>query len=104
MKITGLQAATTMHPHIDGIACIGRGSCVAACPEDDVLGLIGGKSVLVHGAKCVGHGLCAEARPVEAITLLMAPPGRSAHLPVLSEEYETSVPGVFIAGELGGWV
>lgn len=102
MQITGLQAATTIHPHIDGIACIGCGSCVAACPEDGVLGLIGGKAVLVHGAKCVGHGMCAEACPVGAITLLMAPPGRSAHLPVLTEEYETSVPGIFIAGELGG--
>jgi thioredoxin reductase (NADPH) len=102
LKITGLQSAVSMHPHIDAGACIGCGSCVGACPEGDVLGVIGGKAVLVHGAKCVGHGLCADACPVGAITLLLAPPGRSAHLPVLTDEYETSVPGVYIAGELGG--
>jgi thioredoxin reductase/Pyruvate/2-oxoacid:ferredoxin oxidoreductase delta subunit len=102
LQIAGLQAATMMHPHIDALACIGCGSCVAACPEEDVLGVIGGKAVLVHGAKCIGHGLCADACPVGAITLLMASPGRSANLPVLSEEYETSVPGIFIVGELGG--
>jgi thioredoxin reductase (NADPH) len=102
LQIAGMHSATTMHPHIDVLTCIGCGSCVAACPEGDVLGLIGGKSVLVHGAQCVGHGLCGEACPVGAITLLMAPPGRSADLPVLSERLETTVPGLFVAGELGG--
>jgi thioredoxin reductase (NADPH) len=102
MRISGMQSAQTMHPHIDAMACIGCGSCVAACPEGDVLGVIGGKAVLVHGAKCVGHGLCEEACPVGAITLLMAPPGRSANLPMLTEKLETSVPGLYIAGELGG--
>jgi putative YpdA family bacillithiol system oxidoreductase len=102
LQITGLHAAAAVHPHIDVLNCIGCGSCVAACPEGDVLGVIGGKAVLVHGAKCIGHGLCEEACPVGAITLLMAPPGRSANLPVLTPEFETSVPGIFIAGELGG--
>jgi thioredoxin reductase/NAD-dependent dihydropyrimidine dehydrogenase PreA subunit len=98
----GLQAAAAMHPHIDAVRCIGCGSCVAACPEGDVLGLLEGKAVLVHGAKCVGHGLCADACPVGAITMLTAPPGRGADLPVLSDALETSVPNIFIAGELGG--
>ena len=91
-----------MHPHIDALACIGCGSCVAACPEEDVLAVIDGKATLVHGAKCVGHGSCAEACPVGAITLLMASPGRSVDLPVLNEHFETSVPNMFIVGELGG--
>jgi thioredoxin reductase (NADPH) len=102
LQISGMHSATSMHPHIDVLACIGCGSCVGACPEGDVLGLIAGKSVLIHGSKCVGHGLCADACPVGAITLLMAPPGRSANLPVLSDGLETSVPGLFVAGELGG--
>ena len=68
LQITGLHAAAAVHPHIDVLNCIGCGSCVAACPEGDVLGLIGGKAVLVHGAKCIGHGLCEEACPVGAIT------------------------------------
>jgi putative YpdA family bacillithiol system oxidoreductase len=102
LKVAGLTAATTMHPHIDALKCIGCGGCVRACPEGDVLAVIDGKATLVHGAKCVGHGLCGEACPVGAITLLMASPGRSADLPVLNENLETSVSGMFIAGELGG--
>ena len=102
MQIAGLVEASTIHPHIDILACIGCGACVDACPEGDVLAVIDGKAALIHGAKCVGHGLCAEACPVNGITLLMARPGRSADLPSLTENYETSVPGIFITGELGG--
>ncbi len=102
LRITGLHKATTMHPHIDVTLCIGCGACVDACPEGDVLGILQGKASLIHGAKCVGHSLCAEACPVGGITMLMAPPGRSANLPVLSPHLETNVPGMFIAGELGG--
>ena len=102
LKISGLNAATSMHPHIDALACIGCGGCVEACPEGDVLGVINGKATLVHGAKCIGHGLCAEACPVGAISLVMAPPGRSANLPVISKDFETNIPNLFIAGELGG--
>lgn len=102
LKIAGLVEASSIHPHIDVLACIGCGACVTVCPEGDVLAVIDGKAALVHGAKCVGHGLCAEACPVGGITLLFAKPGRSADLPLLSEHYETSVPGIFIAGELGG--
>lgn len=101
-KITGLQPAAALHPHIDALSCIGCGSCVRACPENHVLGVVGGKAVLLNGQKCVGHGMCAEACPVGAITLMMAAPGRSADLPVLTETLETSVPGVYIVGELGG--
>lgn len=101
-SIAGLQAATTVHPHIDALKCIGCGGCARACPEGDVLAVIDGKAMIVHGAKCVGHGVCAEACPVGAITLMMAPPGRSANVPILSECLETSVPHMYIAGELGG--
>jgi putative YpdA family bacillithiol system oxidoreductase len=102
MKISGLQEATTMHPHINVTTCIGCGGCVNACPEGDVLGIIDGKAALIHGAKCVGHGLCADACPVGAIELLMAKPSRGADFPLLSDELETSVKGIYIAGELGG--
>ncbi len=102
LKISGLHAALTMHPHIDALVCIGCGGCVSACPEGDVIGVIDGKATLVHGAKCVGHGVCAEACPVGGITMLMASPGKSADLPILTSDYETSVPNIFIAGELGG--
>ena len=102
LKISGLHEAKTMHPQIDLLKCIGCAACVKACPEGDVLGIIDGKATLIHGAKCVGHGLCAEACPVEGINLLMAKPGRNANLPILFENFETSVKGIFIAGELSG--
>jgi thioredoxin reductase (NADPH) len=101
-KISGLQAAVSMHPHINVMACIACGGCVDACPESGVLGIVDGKATLVHGSKCVGHGLCEEACPVGAITLMMAAPGRSADLPTLNESLETNVRNIFIAGELGG--
>lgn len=102
MQITGLHEASTMHPHIDVTRCIGCGGCVKACPEEEVLAIINGKATLIHGAKCVGHGMCAEACPVGAIELIMARPGRSADLPMIDENYETNVKGIFIVGELGG--
>ncbi len=102
LKVTGLHAASSMHPHIDALTCIGCGGCVDVCPEGDVLAVIQGKAVLVHGAKCVGHGLCAEACPVGGITMVMAAPGRSAELPVLGEHFQTSVKNLYIVGELGG--
>lgn len=102
MKITGLQEATMVHPQIDVMQCIGCAACVTACPEGEVLGIIAGKATLIHGAKCIGHGLCAEACPVGAIELLMAKPGRNGDLPVIHGRFETSVPNMFIIGELGG--
>ncbi len=102
MKVSGLDEALTMHPHIDANLCIGCGVCLRACPEGEVLGLIEGKAVLIHGAKCVGHGLCAEACPVGGIELMMAKPGRSADLPIIDGNFETTVKGMFIVGELGG--
>ncbi len=99
LQSTGPRA---QHPHIDVSHCIGCGACVDVCPEGKVLGVIGGKAAIVNGAKCIGHGLCAEACPVGAIEIVMASPSISADMPQLSREYESSVPGVFVIGELGG--
>ncbi len=90
------------HPRIDVSHCIGCGACTTVCPEGDVLAVIGGKAAIVNGHKCIGHGLCADACPVGAIEIVMAPPSASADLPALSPEYETSVPGMYVIGELGG--
>ena len=90
------------HPHIDNNYCIGCATCTSVCPEGDVLAMIGGKAVLVNGHKCIGHGLCADACPVGAIKMVMASPGMSADMPVLTPDFETTIPGMFIVGELGG--
>ncbi len=90
------------HPHIDLEGCIGCGTCVDACPEGDVLGILNGKATIVKGHKCIGHGICADVCPVGAITMVMAKASASADMPALTPEYETSIPNLFIAGELGG--
>ena len=36
----GLTEPASLHPIIDPVRCIGCGSCVNACPENTVLGLI----------------------------------------------------------------
>lgn len=90
------------HPKIDSDQCIGCGSCVTVCPEGDVLAVVSGKATIINGHKCIGHGLCAEECPVGAITMVMAKPSSGADIPVISEEHETNVNNLFIAGELGG--
>lgn len=96
------EGPKAQHPHIDTTYCIGCQTCTTVCPEGDVLAMLGGKAVIVNGYKCIGHGLCAEACPVGAITMVMASPAMSADMPRLTPAYETSIPNLFIIGELGG--
>ncbi|MGH9512887.1 MAG: NAD(P)-binding domain-containing protein [Terriglobales bacterium] len=96
------EGPKSQHPHIDTNHCIGCASCTAVCPEGDVLAMIAGKAVIVNGHKCIGHSLCADACPVGAITMVMASPSMGADMPSMTAEYETTIPGLFIIGELGG--
>jgi thioredoxin reductase (NADPH) len=96
------EGPKAQHPHIDPHYCIGCATCTTVCPEGDVLAMIGAKAAIVNGYKCIGHGLCADACPVGAITMVMANPTMSANVPRISAEFETSVPNLFIVGELGG--
>ncbi len=92
----------SQHPHIDNNACIGCATCTMVCPEGDVLGMIGGKAMIINGYKCIGHSLCADACPVGAITMVLASPSIAASLATLTPSYETTVKNMFIVGELGG--
>jgi len=96
------EGPKAQHPHIDTNYCIGCATCTSVCPEGDVLAMIGGKAVIVNGHKCIGHGLCADACPVGAIQMVMASPSMAGDMPQLTPELETTVPGMFIVGELGG--
>jgi thioredoxin reductase (NADPH) len=104
-KSSGLKDPPSLHPVIDPGRCIGCGTCVSICPEQPehhVLGIIGGRAELVSPADCIGHGACRAACPVEAITLVFGTERRGVEIPLLSPRFETSVPGIFVAGELGG--
>mgnify|MGYP001035322005 CR=1 FL=1 len=92
----------TLHPVIDPAKCLGCGACVNACPEGDVLGLINGKSLLINGANCIGHGACKAACPFDAIDLVFGTAKRGVSIPVLSPDFQSTLSGVFVAGELGG--
>jgi thioredoxin reductase (NADPH) len=92
----------SQHPHIDNNYCIGCAACTLVCPEGDVLGMVGGKAMIINGYKCIGHSLCADACPVGAITMVMASPSVGASVATLTSQYETTVKNMFIVGELGG--
>jgi dihydropyrimidine dehydrogenase (NAD+) subunit PreT len=98
----GFDRPTTQYPFIDPMYCIGCGSCVAACPEGDVLGVVGGVATVVNGLRCVGHARCEIACPVGAITVGLGDVRSREDVPVMDEWHETSVPGMFVAGELTG--
>lgn len=98
----GTQQALTQHPQINRLKCIGCGSCVAACPEHNALRIVDGVAHVIHGSRCIGHGRCEDACPVAALTVGLGDVSSRPDIPVLTEDLETSLPGVYIAGELGG--
>lgn len=97
----GLAEPPSLHPVIDPTRCIGSGSCAKACPED-AIGIVNGKAVLKNAAHCIGHGACLPACPFDAIKLVFGTEKRGIDIPNISPGFETNVPGIFIAGELGG--
>jgi thioredoxin reductase len=101
-KTEGLFEPVSLHPFIDLNICIGSGACVAACPEKDILGLIDGRGTVINASNCVGHGACFHACPVEAISLRIGTETRGVDLPHVNQNFESNVPGIYIAGELGG--
>ena len=98
---SGLTEPATLHPVFDPNLCIGSGGCYKACPEQ-AIGIIDGKGILISPALCIGHGACATSCPVNAIKLVFGTETRGVDIPQLKPNFETNVPGIFIAGELGG--
>jgi thioredoxin reductase (NADPH) len=92
----------TLHPEINTALCIGCGACVDACPEGKIIQLINHKATLVTPTKCVGHGECEVVCPMGAIDLVFGTKTRGMDIPRVNSDYETNVPGLYIAGELGG--
>lgn len=98
----GLDEPVSLHPWINPDSCIGSGACVSACPEKDILGLVNNRGALINPSKCIGHGACADACPVDAIDLVIGSEKRGVDIPHITPSFETNIPGIYIAGELGG--
>jgi thioredoxin reductase/Pyruvate/2-oxoacid:ferredoxin oxidoreductase delta subunit len=96
-----LDVPRSLHPVFDTEICIGSLACLRACPER-VLGIVEGVGRLVHADQCIGHGKCAFECPVGAIKLVMGTAERGVDLPEVDEHFESSRPGVYVVGELGG--
>jgi thioredoxin reductase/Pyruvate/2-oxoacid:ferredoxin oxidoreductase delta subunit len=101
-KLEGLFEPVSLHPVVDVNSCIGSGACIKACPEKDILGIRNGKATTINASHCIGHGACFHACPTQAITLVIGTEKRGVDLPHINLNFETNVPGIFIAGELGG--
>lgn len=101
-KDRGAHKATSQYPQINPFLCIGCGSCIAACPEEGVLGLVDGMAHVIHGSRCVGHARCELACPVGAIKVGLGDIASRPDIPILNQQFETTIPGIFIAGELSG--
>ncbi|PKO59680.1 MAG: 4Fe-4S ferredoxin, partial [Betaproteobacteria bacterium HGW-Betaproteobacteria-18] len=98
---SGLNEPSSLHPVVDPARCMGSGACAKACPEK-ALGVVNGQMALINAAHCIGHGACLAACPVEAIKLVFGTEKRGVDIPNISPGFETNVPGIYIAGELGG--
>ena len=101
---SGMTEPASIHPVVNHALCLGCATCVSACPErsKNVLGVIHGKAHLVNPTHCIGHGACKTACPFDAIELVFGTEKRGVDIPQVNPDFQTNVPGVFIAGELGG--
>jgi thioredoxin reductase (NADPH) len=98
---SGMTEPPTLHPDFILSKCFGSGACVKACPEA-AIGIINGKGTLINPARCIGHGACEVVCPVQAIKLVFGTAKRGVEIPKVNPDFETNVPGIYIAGELGG--
>ena len=99
--IDGIHEPVSLHPVIDANSCIATGACIIACPEKDILGILKGKATPINTSQCIGHGACFHACPTQAISLCIGTEERGVDLPHVNQNFETNVPGISIAGELG---
>jgi len=98
---TGEDSTAPPRALIRADLCVGCGVCVSVCPEPGALSMRG-KLAVVDPAACKGHGECVAACPLGAISVVRGNATNRVVVPDLDANFETSVPGLYIVGELGG--
>ncbi len=98
----GLLEPASLHPLIDNTRCLGCATCISACPEKQVLGLVDNRAKLIEPASCIGHGACHSSCPSQAIQLVFGTESRGVDIPHIDAQFQTNIEGIYIAGELGG--
>lgn len=102
LATTGSETPPSLYPRINAAACICSGNCVSVCPEKEVLVMIDGRPRLVQPAACVGHADCLRSCPTHAIELVLGSPDRGIEVPTTDGRFQTTVPGLYVAGEVTG--
>ena len=64
--------------------------------------MVNGKAMLIEPSACIGHGACKTACPRDAIELVFGTETRGVDIPFVGPDFQTNIPGIYIAGELGG--
>ncbi len=100
-RAAGYTEPISLHPVVDPLRCVGSASCSSVCPEQ-AIGVVNGLAQLINPGACIGHGACAAACPFDAIQLVFGTEKRGVDIPQVGPDFQTNVPGVFVAGELGG--
>ena len=96
-----VETGVKPHPIVRTDVCVGCGTCVAACPEPGAIRLADHRA-LVNLDVCERHGACATACPVGAIVMATGAAVQRVEVPELDAHFQTSVPGLYVVGELGG--
>jgi len=90
-----------LHAIVRADVCVGCGACVPVCPEEGAIRM-SGKLAFVDKDRCTGAAKCVEACPVGGIVLGTGANVHRVTVPDVRTDFQTNVPGVYIAGELGG--
>src|ERR1044071_8481445 len=62
----GQNVPPSLHPIIDATLCVGSFSCIKACPEGEIIGVVDGVASLVEAPHGIAHARCAVECPVGA--------------------------------------
>ena len=100
---SGLLEPASLHPVIDYARCLGCGTCVKACPEKSVLGLMNNRAYLIKPSSCIGHGACKTACPTQAITLVFGTATRGVDIPQVGADFQTNIPESISRGSWAAW-